>query len=38
MAKPILEHRLLLRPEFEIEGATVNEVIERILIETAVPR
>ncbi len=38
MALPVLEHRLILRPEFEIEGLSVLEVIERILQEVAVPR
>jgi MoxR-like ATPase len=38
MAQPVLEHRLILRPEFEIEGLTVAEVIEQILQQIAVPR
>jgi MoxR-like ATPase len=38
MAIPVLEHRLILRPEYEIEGLTVPEVIEDILKEIAVPR
>ncbi len=38
MAGPVLEHRILLRPEFEIEGYTVPEVIQQILREVAVPR
>jgi MoxR-like ATPase len=38
MASPVLEHRLVLRPEYEIEGVTVNEVIQKILQEVAVPR
>jgi MoxR-like ATPase len=38
LAAPVLEHRLILRPEFEIEGLTVREVIERILQNVAVPR
>jgi MoxR-like ATPase len=38
MAYPVLEHRLILRPEYEIEGLTVREVIENILREIAVPR
>ena len=37
MAYPVLEHRLILRPEYEIEGLTVREVIENILKEIAVP-
>jgi MoxR-like ATPase len=38
MARPVLEHRLILRPEYEIEGLTVPEVIGRIIEEVAVPR
>jgi MoxR-like ATPase len=38
MARPVLEHRLILRPEFEIEGLTVAEVIQQILQQIAVPR
>ena len=38
MAVPVLEHRLILRPEFEIEGLTVGEVIQNILQQIAVPR
>ena len=38
MAYPVLEHRLILRPEYEIEGLTVKEVIANILKEIAVPR
>jgi MoxR-like ATPase len=38
MAVPVLEHRLILRPEFEIEGLTVPEVIQQILQQIAVPR
>jgi MoxR-like ATPase len=38
MAIPVLEHRLILRPEFEIEGLTAAEVIHQILQQIAVPR
>jgi MoxR-like ATPase len=38
MAVPVLEHRLILRPEFEIEGLSVGEVIQSILQQIAVPR
>ncbi len=38
MAVPVLEHRLILRPEFEIEGLSVSEVIRKILEQVAVPR
>ncbi len=38
MARPVLEHRLVLRPEYEIERLTTAEVIEEILAGIAVPR
>ncbi|MCX7824783.1 MAG: MoxR family ATPase [Verrucomicrobiae bacterium] len=38
MTAPVLEHRLILRPEFEIEGLSVAEVIQRILQQVTVPR
>jgi MoxR-like ATPase len=38
MARPVLAHRLILRPEYEVEGLSVGEVIDRILSEIAVPR
>src|SRR4051812_47305517 len=38
MAVPVLEHRIILRPEFEIEGLSVAEVIQQILQQIAVPR
>jgi MoxR-like ATPase len=38
MAVPVLEHRLILRPEFEIEGLSVVEVVNQILQQIAVPR
>jgi len=38
MAEPVLGHRLLLRPEFEIEGLTVSELISRVLETVPVPR
>jgi MoxR-like ATPase len=38
MAQPVLEHRLILRPEFEIEGLGVGEVLDKILTEIPVPR
>jgi MoxR-like ATPase len=34
----VLDHRLILRPEFEIEGLTVTEVIQEILRNVTVPR
>ena len=38
LALPVLEHRLVLRPEFEIEGLTLAEVIGQVLEKVAVPR
>ncbi len=38
LAIPVLEHRLILRPEFELEGASIKEVVTRILQSVAVPR
>jgi MoxR-like ATPase len=38
MATAVLEHRLILRPEFEIEGLSIAEVIRGILEQVAVPR
>jgi MoxR-like ATPase len=38
MAPPVLEHRLILRPEFEIEGLDELEVVTKILGEIPVPR
>ena len=38
LASPVLEHRLILRPEFEIEGLGIGEVIQTILQQIAVPR
>ena len=38
MAVAVLEHRLILRPEYEIEGLTAVEVIHKILQDIAVPR
>jgi MoxR-like ATPase len=37
MAVAALAHRLVLRPEFEIEGLTASEVVTKILTEVAVP-
>ena len=38
MAFPVLEHRLILRPELEIEGLSVREVIQDVLENVTVPR
>jgi MoxR-like ATPase len=38
VAMPVLEHRILLRPESELEGVRTAEVLDRILHEVPVPR
>lgn len=38
MTDPVLAHRIVLRPEYEIEGVTIAEVIGRILEQVSVPR
>ena len=38
MTEPVLGHRLVLRPEYEIEGVTISEVVGKILEQVAVPR
>lgn len=38
LAVPALEHRILLRPEFEMEGVEIREVINAVLDTLEVPR
>jgi MoxR-like ATPase len=38
LASPVLGHRISLRPEFEIEGLSIDEVLARLLEQVAVPR
>jgi MoxR-like ATPase len=38
LVSPVLSHRIILRPEFEIEGLTIAEVIQEILRSVSVPR
>jgi len=38
LAPFVLTHRLMLRPEYEIEGLTVPEVVQQLLDSVAVPR
>ena len=38
MARPVLAHRLSLRPEFDLEGLTVLDVITSLLEEVSVPQ
>jgi len=35
---PVLAHRLVLRPEFELEGLSAAEVLQQIVGEIPVPR
>jgi MoxR-like ATPase len=38
LALPVLRHRIILRPEAEIDGVKTDEVIENILTQVKVPR
>ncbi len=38
LCEPVLGHRLVLRPEYELEGVSIREVIGRILEKVTVPR
>jgi MoxR-like ATPase len=38
IAKPALRHRVQLRPEVELEGATVDAVLDGVLATVPVPR
>jgi MoxR-like ATPase len=38
MVLPVLEHRLILRPEYEIEGQSIAEVLQQIISTVPVPR
>jgi MoxR-like ATPase len=38
LAVPVLEHRMVLRPEFEMEGVEIREVINAVLEAVEVPR
>jgi len=38
LAKPVLRHRLILRPEAQIEGLTADRIVDMILGEVEVPR
>ena len=37
LAGPVLEHRIILRPEFEIEGLSPGEAVQKIIDKVAVP-
>jgi MoxR-like ATPase len=36
--KPCVRHRVALRPEFELEGTTVDGVLDGVLAAVPVPR
>jgi MoxR-like ATPase len=38
VARPILRHRLVVRPEAEIEGLTPDRVVDDLLARVPVPR
>jgi MoxR-like ATPase len=38
LVQPILEHRVMLRPEFEIEGTEIVTIVRQILEKIPVPR
>jgi len=38
MVKPVLRHRVLLRPEAEVEGVQADQVLEQVLQSLPVPR
>ncbi len=38
MASPVLRHRLLLRPELELEGLTADAVLAQLLLSVPAPR
>jgi len=38
MVLPVLEHRLILRPEYEVEGLSLAEVLQQIVQTVPVPR
>jgi len=38
LAAPVLEHRIVLKPEFEMEGTTAREIVTQLLADVPVPR
>jgi MoxR-like ATPase len=38
VAQPVLRHRLILRPEAELEGTTADDVVDELLASVEVPR
>jgi MoxR-like ATPase len=38
LSRPTLRHRLMLRPEAELDGMTADGVLDSVLASVAVPR
>jgi MoxR-like ATPase len=38
LAQPVLEHRIIVKPEFEMEGTTAADVLIKLLADVPVPR
>jgi MoxR-like ATPase len=38
LSKPALRHRIITRPEAEVEGVTPDAIIDQLLLRTEVPR
>jgi MoxR-like ATPase len=38
LTEPVIGHRLVLRPEYELEGVAIGEVVRKVLEQVAVPR
>jgi len=38
VAKPAMRHRLMVRPELELEGATADGVLDSVLVSVPAPR
>jgi MoxR-like ATPase len=38
LTESVIGHRIVLRPEYELEGVTIGEVVKKVLEQVAVPR
>jgi MoxR-like ATPase len=38
LTQPVLEHRIIVKPEFEMEGTTASDVLVKLLSDVPVPR
>jgi MoxR-like ATPase len=38
LTQPVLEHRIIVKPEFEMEGTTAADVLVKLLADVPVPR